>query len=184
MAKPSARAHPPGPRRTLPLAGLLAYRRGPLPYFQNLARQYGDISYFKIGPQEAFFLNHPDLIKDVLVTNNNGPVRLFLNESRPQRPWLSVALRGGGGENSHGLGARIGLVRRGRPTAWRRARTDGSYLTASDPRVHFGLGDASEVDALLVEWPRGRREAWLRPRVNLLVTLREGEGKPWPEGMR
>jgi cytochrome P450 len=71
-AKTSAPSHPPGPRRTLPLAGLLAYRRGPLPYFQNLARQYGDISYFKIGPQEAFFLNHPDLIKDVLVTNNQN----------------------------------------------------------------------------------------------------------------
>ena len=71
-AKTSTQSHPPGPRRTLPLAGLLAYRRGPLPYFQNLARQYGDISYFKIGPQEAFFLNHPDLIKDVLVTNNQN----------------------------------------------------------------------------------------------------------------
>jgi cytochrome P450 len=71
-AKTTAHSRPPGPRRTIPLAGLLAYRRGPLPYFQNLARQYGDISYFKIGPQEAFFLNHPDLIKDVLVTNNQN----------------------------------------------------------------------------------------------------------------
>lgn len=51
---------------------MLAYRRGPLPFFQNLAEKYGDISYFKLGPQEAFFLNHPDLIKDVLVTNNQN----------------------------------------------------------------------------------------------------------------
>jgi len=51
------------------LSGLLAYRKGPLPFFQNLAAQYGDISYFRLGPQEAFFLNHPDYIKDVLVTN-------------------------------------------------------------------------------------------------------------------
>jgi cytochrome P450 len=61
---------PPGPKRRIPLAGLLAYRRGPLPFFQNLAQQYGDISWFKLGPQEAFFLNHPDFIKDVLVTNS------------------------------------------------------------------------------------------------------------------
>ena len=66
------RSYPPGPKRTVPFAGLLAYRRGPLPYFQNLAKQYGDISYFKIGPQEAFFLNHPDYIKDVLVTNHQN----------------------------------------------------------------------------------------------------------------
>ena len=69
-AKSSNRIYPPGPRRTLALATLFAYRRGPLHYFQNLAQQYGDISFFRIGPQEAFFLNHPDLIKDVLVTNH------------------------------------------------------------------------------------------------------------------
>jgi cytochrome P450 len=64
--------HPPGPRRIIPLSGLLAYRKGPLPFFQNLAAQYGDISYFRLGPQEAFFLNHPDYIKDVLVTNHQN----------------------------------------------------------------------------------------------------------------
>jgi len=40
-----------------------------LPFFQNLAQQYGDIAYFKLGVQDAYFLNHPDLIKEVLVTN-------------------------------------------------------------------------------------------------------------------
>ena len=63
---------PPGPRRRIPLSSLLAYRRGPLPFFQNLATQFGDISHFKLGPQEAVFLNHPDYIKDVLVTNNQN----------------------------------------------------------------------------------------------------------------
>lgn len=61
---------PPGPRRIIPLSGLFAYRKGPLPFFQSLAAQYGDISYFRLGPQQAFFLNHPDYIKDVLVTNH------------------------------------------------------------------------------------------------------------------
>jgi cytochrome P450 len=66
------RTYPPGPKRGLPFSSLIAYRRGPLPYFQNLAQRYGDLSFFRIGPQEAFFLNHPDLIKDVLVTNNQN----------------------------------------------------------------------------------------------------------------
>jgi cytochrome P450 len=56
----------------LPLAGLFAYRRGPLPFFQNLAERYGDISYFHLGPQPAYFFNHPDYIKDILVTNNQN----------------------------------------------------------------------------------------------------------------
>jgi hypothetical protein len=118
---------------------------------------------------------------DVLVTNNNGPVRLFLNETRPRRPWLAVRLEGGATENSHGIGARIGVVRHGRATLWRRVHTDGSYLTASDARVHFGLDDAAEVEALVVEWPRGRREAWKRPRTGMTLTLREGTGTPWPD---
>ncbi len=63
---------PPGPRRRIPFAGLLNYRRGPLTYFQKLAEDYGDISFFKLGPQDAYFLNHPDLIKDVLVTNSEN----------------------------------------------------------------------------------------------------------------
>ena len=67
-----ASKHPPGPQRRIPFSGLFAYRRGPLPFFQNLAQKYGDISYFRLGPQEAFFLNHPDLIKDVLVTNSQN----------------------------------------------------------------------------------------------------------------
>jgi cytochrome P450 len=54
---------------------MLAYRRGPLQFFHDLADQYGDISYFKFGPQEAFFINHPDLIKEVLVTNNHHFVK-------------------------------------------------------------------------------------------------------------
>lgn len=64
------RHYPPGPRQIFPLSGLLSYRKGPLPFFQNLAARFGDLSYFRLGPQEAFFLNHPDYIKDVLVTNH------------------------------------------------------------------------------------------------------------------
>ncbi len=64
--------YPPGPRSKFPLGVLFSYRRGALPFFQNLAQQYGDISYFRLGPQHAFFLNHPDYIKDVLVTNHHN----------------------------------------------------------------------------------------------------------------
>ncbi|HYO92758.1 MAG TPA: cytochrome P450, partial [Pyrinomonadaceae bacterium] len=49
---------------------LFTFRRDPLNYLQSMARQYGDIVFFKIGPQEVFFLNHPDYVKDVLVTHN------------------------------------------------------------------------------------------------------------------
>jgi cytochrome P450 len=68
----NAASLPPGPRHRVPLAGFLAYRRGALPFFQNLAQQYGDISFFKLGVQDAYFLNHPELIKEVLVNNSHN----------------------------------------------------------------------------------------------------------------
>jgi cytochrome P450 len=66
---------PPGPRRNNPLLGLLAYRRGRLEFLQNLARRYGDICYFTIGSEQVYLLNHPDLIKEVLVTNGQNFIK-------------------------------------------------------------------------------------------------------------
>lgn len=113
---------------------------------------------------------------DVIVTSNGGPVRLLLNETGSRHHWLQVRLEGVT-DNRQGLGARVGLRRADGTTVWRRARTDGSYLSASDPRVHFGLGSAADVRAVIVEWPRGTREVWSVERADRIVTLKQGTGK-------
>jgi hypothetical protein len=113
---------------------------------------------------------------DVLVTNNNGPARLLLDQS-PRGHWLQVRLRGVQ-DNADGLGAWVGLARKGAPTLWRRAHTDGSYLAASDPRVHFGLGASAAYESVLVRWPSGRRETWSAAGADRTITLRQGTGKP------
>jgi len=74
------------------------------------------------------------------------------------------------------IGGWIGVERTGRPTLWRRVRTDGSYLSASDVRVHFGLGASPAVTAVVVQWPDGRRERWTDVAGDRLVTLRRGSG--------
>ena len=116
---------------------------------------------------------------DVLVTNNAGPVRLLLNETEPRRPWLQVRLEGVD-DNRDGLGARVGLVTRSSPILWRRAHTDGSYLSSSDARVHFGLPSAADVAGIIVEWPRGLREMWNDVPVNRIVDLKQGIGRKQP----
>lgn len=63
---------PPGPKRKLLGGNLFSFRRDPLSYLQSLAREYGDIVFFRLGPQDVFFLNHPDYVKDVLVTHNQN----------------------------------------------------------------------------------------------------------------
>ena len=68
--------------------------------------------------------------------------------------------------NRFGFGARIGVERAGRPTVWRRVRTDGSYLSASDARVHVGLGDVGRGG--------GRRRRMARRRARTLDGRRGG----------
>jgi hypothetical protein len=113
---------------------------------------------------------------DIVVTNNNGPVRLLLNQTAPAGHWLEVRLQGVKC-NRDGIGARVAVLREGHAPLWRRVHADGSYLSASDLRVHFGLGERP-ADRVLVEWPDGLKESWNRVRQDSLVTLREGTGQP------
>ena len=110
---------------------------------------------------------------DVLVTTNNGPVRLLLNRTNAGNHWLQVRLRDDSGER-FGMGARIGIERAGQPTLWRRVKTDGSYLSASDIRVHAGLGASAAIAAVVVEWPDGQRERWKNVTADRLHLLRRG----------
>ena len=63
------------------------------------------------------------------------------------------------------------------PMLWRRVRTDGSYLSASDVRVHFGLGSSAAVSAVVVQWPDGQRERWTGVSGDRVLTLRRGTGQ-------
>ena len=113
---------------------------------------------------------------DVLVANNNGPARLLINEVGQRNAWLGLRLVGGAGPRDM-AGARVGVIRARGPVLWRRSRTDGSYASASDPRVVVGLGRASEVTAVRVEWPSGRVEEWNDVPVRRWTTLNEGTGQ-------
>jgi hypothetical protein len=113
---------------------------------------------------------------DIVVTNNNGPVRLLRNQACAGRHWLMVRLEATKG-NRFGHGAQVGVVRRGQDTLWRRVHTDSSYLSANDPRVHFGLGDKAEIDAVWVHWADGAKERFEGIRADRVVTLRSGGGK-------
>src|SRR5437764_4433029 len=64
--------HPPGPKGKLLGGNFTAFRRNALSYLQDATREYGDVVYFRFGPQDVFFLNHPDYVKDVLVTHHQS----------------------------------------------------------------------------------------------------------------
>jgi enediyne biosynthesis protein E4 len=117
---------------------------------------------------------------DIVVSNANGPARLLLNQIGNRNHWLEVRLQGVT-VNRDALGARVALLRQGRPALWRRVATDGSYLSANDPRVHFGLGPDAELrtappESIVVIWPDGSRETWPVPGVDRLLQFRQGTG--------
>jgi cytochrome P450 len=62
----------PGPKQLFPVINLLSLRRNRLGFLSQLAREYGDLVYFQLGPQPVFLLNHPDYIRDVLVTHHKN----------------------------------------------------------------------------------------------------------------
>jgi hypothetical protein len=74
------------------------------------------------------------------------------------------------------LGARVGIVRADGSVLWRRARADGSYASANDPRVLVGLAQSEKISRARVVWPDGRVEEWADIPVNRYTTLKEGSG--------
>ena len=69
------------------------------------------------------------------------------------------------------LGARIEL-RSGETTRTRTVRAQSSYLSSSDPRVHFGLGDVERVDELRVRFPDGSVQVLEDVEVDQVVEVR------------
>jgi hypothetical protein len=99
------------------------------------------------------------------------------NEMRSQGHWIEVRLEGVKCNRS-ALGARVVVLRKGQPPLWRRVHTDGSYLSANDIRVHFGLGPSTSVEAIMVEWPGGDKEVWKNIVVDTMLALHQGTGSP------
>ncbi len=119
---------------------------------------------------------------DLVVTNNGGPARLLLNQRVPGTRWLGLRVRA----RSQGpdvYGARVGLLPAGsadtpgQPMQWRRVHTDGSYASASDPRVLFAL-PTPVARSVVVHWPSGGRERFLGLQPGRYHELIRSAGEP------
>ena len=87
---------------------------------------------------------------DLLVTNNRGPARLYRNDSASGH-WLGISLATADGSTS--IGSRVQLE--GASCTVRHVAADGSYGSANDSRVHFGLGADATPKHIRVVWPDG-----------------------------
>ncbi len=169
----------------------LANRDDPFPLgqrrqlFLNVNGRFEDVSaragrtfaLVEAGRGAAFGDVDNDGDTDVLVGNGAGPVRLLINDIGARHHWLGLRLVGGDPRRDM-LGARVEIRRTDRPSLWRRARADGSYASANDPRVLAGLGDAALPVSLRVLWPDGRAETFEGVQPDRYTTLTQGTGRP------
>ena len=110
---------------------------------------------------------------DVLIMNVNEPPSLLRNDAPAGNHWIKIRLEGVK-SNRSAIGARV-LARYGGKVQAQEVLSQSSYLSASDPRLHFGLGAATTAD-IEIHWPLGLVEKYHALAAGHLVTIREGEG--------
>jgi hypothetical protein len=93
---------------------------------------------------------------DVLIANNQGPLRLWRNDALEGGHHLSVRLVGRP-PNARAIGAWV-RIRIGERWQLREIRAGGGYLSQDPALAHFGLGDAERIDELDVRWPDGSHQ--------------------------
>jgi tetratricopeptide (TPR) repeat protein len=113
---------------------------------------------------------------DLLLVAQDGPLAYFHNRTAGGHA-LTLRLEGKA-SNRDAIGARVTVVAGGRSRVfWRFG--GGSYQSASDPRLHIGLGEANHIEALVVAWPSGRVDRFGPLATDAGYQIREGS-QPLP----
>jgi enediyne biosynthesis protein E4 len=115
--------------------------------------------------------------EDIVLTQNDRPALLLRNTGSPGRHWVTLTLVGPP-PNRDAVGAFVTLEAGGARQV-RYARTEMSYLSQGDRRLHFGLGTAAAIDRVSVRWPGrdGFKEEFSAVPIDRFVTLERGKGK-------
>jgi predicted nucleotidyltransferase len=111
---------------------------------------------------------------DALVINMNDRPTLLRNDTSPGNHWITVRLAGTK-SNRDGIGAKVSIDAGGRKQSTF-VRGDGSYLSHSDTRAHFGLADATRVTRIEIRWPSGVVDTASGLTADRFYIAREGSG--------
>jgi hypothetical protein len=108
---------------------------------------------------------------DAVVTTNDGSVHVLHNETVTQNHWILLKLVGHK-SNRDAIGAEVTVVTSSGPQ-YATVSTAGSYLSASDKRLHFGLGHQSVVPRIEIRWPSGIRQTLKDVPVDQILQIDE-----------
>jgi len=121
------------------------------------------------GSAAGDFDNDGDL--DLLEVNLNDRPRLLRNDGGNKKNWIMIHLIGTK-SNRDAIGSRIRLTT-GNKTQTRWRVSSSGYLSQSDYRVHFGLGDNTRVDKIEIRWPSGKIQTLEKIKANQVITVKE-----------
>jgi len=108
---------------------------------------------------------------DVVVSLNDGPAKVLLNETETANHWITLKLVGVK-SNRDAIGAQVRvLTAAGEQFAT--VTTTGSYQSASDKRLHFGLGSADSIREIDVRWPSGIHQVLTNQKTDAMLTVTE-----------
>jgi hypothetical protein len=145
--------------------------------FEDVTTQAGAVLRVpQVGRGAAFGDVDNDGDTDVVVANDSGPIELLVNNIGDRKHWVGLRLVRRQPARDI-VGARVTIAGATIPTLGRRARADGSYASANDPRVLVGLGDSASIGKVRVDWPGGTADEWTGVPVDRYTTLTEGEGR-------
>jgi len=122
-----------------------------------------------VGRGSAFADIDGDGDQDVLVTQLNGPARLFRNEQKLGHSWVRVKLVGKK-SNRDAIGAWV-KVRVGNRVFAQQVMPTRGYLSQSELPVTIGLGKAEKIDDVQIFWPDGTRETGVTLKMNSVNTI-------------
>ncbi len=111
---------------------------------------------------------------DLVVNNSIGQPQVLRNDVSASRNWALVRLIGSNARPD-AVGASV-IVTAGGRSQRRERRSSSSFLSACDPRLHFGLGAAERIDRLEVHWPDGKAETHENLPAKRLLTIKHGGG--------
>ena len=160
----------------------LMFRNNGHGVFENISDLLGrDFQLPRVsrGAAIADFDNDGDL--DILVNNNGQAPQLLRNDGGNSNHWLQILLIGTK-SNRDGVGARV-KVSAGNLILKDQRKGGMSYQSAQDPRLHFGLGPQSKVDAIEIVWPSGSVTRLANVKSDQIIAVKEDGGiveRPFP----
>jgi hypothetical protein len=141
--------------------------------FTDVSERAGTAFHAKLAARGAAFgdLDNDGWIDAVINCDNGSPV-LLRNLRAGGNHWLIVNTIGTA-SNRDGIGATLVLTGASGLKQYAMVTTGGSYLSASDKRVHFGLGREKNVKSLQVQWPSGKAQRLENVPADEIVTVTE-----------